>query len=229
MTRLAPVLKADTRSHAISSCSPALAHQSPPLVLHHFSLPSLSSPCPLPQVRRRGRDQGAQEAGDKSARRARRIGSPTAGLALGQAREPQRQQLGQAGADGQHEGQEGHLAPGKDGSGRGPGRAASGCAARQRSQGATRRRAQSLPKVRPRFESSVLNLQPAAVDRAEPTYVSSNVCSSRALPLSWDDNGDGEVSRKEFHRAMPALGLDVPKKAIDDLFSECKCRVPCPI
>jgi hypothetical protein len=37
---------------------------------------------------------------------------------------------------------------------------------------------------------------------------------------SWDDNGDGEVSRSEFHRAMPALGLEVPKKAIDELFDE---------
>ena len=46
--------------------------------------------------------------------------------------------------------------------------------------------------------------------------------SARVLDLfrSWDADGDGEVSRKEFHRAMPALGLEVPKKDIDDLFSE---------
>ena len=37
---------------------------------------------------------------------------------------------------------------------------------------------------------------------------------------SWDADGDGEVSRAEFHKAMPALGLEVPKKDIDDLFSE---------
>jgi hypothetical protein len=37
---------------------------------------------------------------------------------------------------------------------------------------------------------------------------------------SWDENGDGEVSREEFHLAMPALGLDVPKADIDKLFSE---------
>jgi len=37
---------------------------------------------------------------------------------------------------------------------------------------------------------------------------------------NWDDNGDGEVSRAEFHKAMPALGLNVPKKDIDDLFTE---------
>ena len=37
---------------------------------------------------------------------------------------------------------------------------------------------------------------------------------------SWDENGDGEVSREEFHLAMPALGLDVPKADIDKLFTE---------
>ena len=36
----------------------------------------------------------------------------------------------------------------------------------------------------------------------------------------WDADGDGEVSRKEFHKAMPALGLEVPKAAIDELFSQ---------
>ena len=35
----------------------------------------------------------------------------------------------------------------------------------------------------------------------------------------WDEDGDGEVTRKEFHAAMPKLGLDVPKEAIDELFS----------
>jgi hypothetical protein len=46
--------------------------------------------------------------------------------------------------------------------------------------------------------------------------------SARVLDLfrSWDADGDGQVSRAEFHRAMPALGLDVPKETIDELFSE---------
>ena len=45
--------------------------------------------------------------------------------------------------------------------------------------------------------------------------------SARVLDLfrSWDTNGDGEVSRAEFHKAVPALGLDVPKKDVDDLFN----------
>ena len=35
----------------------------------------------------------------------------------------------------------------------------------------------------------------------------------------WDTDGDGEVSRKEFHKAMPLLGFDASKKDIDDLFT----------
>lgn len=44
--------------------------------------------------------------------------------------------------------------------------------------------------------------------------------SARVIDLfrSWDENGDGEVSRAEFQKAMPALGLEVPKKDINDLF-----------
>jgi len=46
--------------------------------------------------------------------------------------------------------------------------------------------------------------------------------STRVMDLfrQWDADGDGEVSRAEFHKAMPALGLDVPKEAVDELFSE---------
>ena len=46
--------------------------------------------------------------------------------------------------------------------------------------------------------------------------------STRVLDLfrSWDADGDGQVSRAEFHKAMAALGLEVEKKIIDDLFSE---------
>ena len=36
----------------------------------------------------------------------------------------------------------------------------------------------------------------------------------------WDEDGDGTVSKKEFRKAMPMLGLDVPKKEIDALFDE---------
>jgi DNA repair exonuclease SbcCD ATPase subunit len=46
--------------------------------------------------------------------------------------------------------------------------------------------------------------------------------SARVLDLfrEWDKNGDGEVDRAEFHKAIPALGLDVPKEDIDELFNE---------
>ena len=46
--------------------------------------------------------------------------------------------------------------------------------------------------------------------------------STRVLDLfrSWDADGDGEVTRKEFHKAMPNLGLEVPKESIDELFTE---------
>ena len=37
---------------------------------------------------------------------------------------------------------------------------------------------------------------------------------------SWDADGDGEVTRAEFHKAMKALGLEVPKKEVDTLFDE---------
>ena len=34
----------------------------------------------------------------------------------------------------------------------------------------------------------------------------------------WDEDGDGTVSKKEFRKAMPLLGLDVPRADIDALF-----------
>ena len=34
----------------------------------------------------------------------------------------------------------------------------------------------------------------------------------------WDEDGSGAVDKKEFRKAMPMLGLEVPKKEIDALF-----------
>ena len=34
----------------------------------------------------------------------------------------------------------------------------------------------------------------------------------------WDEDGDGVVSRKEFRKAMPLLGLQVPRPDVDALF-----------
>ena len=44
-----------------------------------------------------------------------------------------------------------------------------------------------------------------------------------SLFKDWDTDGDGTVSRKEFHQAMPLLGFDVPKFQIDNLFD---CSTP---
>jgi len=37
---------------------------------------------------------------------------------------------------------------------------------------------------------------------------------------SWDEDGDGLISKKEFGRAMGVLGFDAPKAAVDGLFGE---------
>ena len=34
----------------------------------------------------------------------------------------------------------------------------------------------------------------------------------------WDEDGSGTIDRKEFRRAMPLLGLDVPREVVDELF-----------
>ena len=36
----------------------------------------------------------------------------------------------------------------------------------------------------------------------------------------WDADGDGEVTLKEFRKAMPALGLEVPVTEVDKLFNQ---------
>jgi len=46
--------------------------------------------------------------------------------------------------------------------------------------------------------------------------------SARVLDLfrEWDENGDGEISRDEFRKAVASLGLTVPKKEVDILFDQ---------
>jgi len=45
--------------------------------------------------------------------------------------------------------------------------------------------------------------------------------AARVMDLfrSWDADGDGVVTRAEFHKAMPMLGLEVTKASIDELFT----------
>ena len=51
------------------------------------------------------------------------------------------------------------------------------------------------------------------------TALAANAGKVLDLFRSWDDNGDGVVTRAEFQKAMPALGLEVAKSSIDELFS----------
>ena len=46
--------------------------------------------------------------------------------------------------------------------------------------------------------------------------------STRVVDLfrNWDTDGDGSVTRHEFHRAMTMLGLEVPKMYIDEIYDE---------
>ena len=80
-----------------------------------------------------------------------------------------------------------------------------------------------VPKVKPSpLGTFDLDEGPDAPPISQQLATALKKNSARVLDLfrSWDADGDGEVSRAEFHRAMPALGLEVPKKDIDDLFSE---------
>jgi len=45
--------------------------------------------------------------------------------------------------------------------------------------------------------------------------------AARVIDLfrQWDTDGDGEVSRKEFHKAMPALGIEIADFDVDALFN----------
>jgi hypothetical protein len=48
------------------------------------------------------------------------------------------------------------------------------------------------------------------------------LCSnySRVIDLfhDWDDDGSGTIDQREFRQAMPLLGLDAPRVALDELF-----------
>lgn len=48
--------------------------------------------------------------------------------------------------------------------------------------------------------------------------LSENAVTVIKLFKSWDDNGDGQLSRDEFESGLRALGLDAPQKSMYQLF-----------
>merc|ERR1719272_1223165 len=48
--------------------------------------------------------------------------------------------------------------------------------------------------------------------------LSANAARVIDLFREWDEDGDGRVSKKEFRRALPLLGLQVPREEVDALF-----------
>jgi len=63
---------------------------------------------------------------------------------------------------------------------------------------------------------------PGALEISEQIALALKGVASRVLDLfrEWDTNGDGEISKKEFRKAMVSLGLEVPVKDVDALFDK---------
>jgi len=69
-----------------------------------------------------------------------------------------------------------------------------------------------LGKIDLEEDASVVEQLKAALDKNQTKVLD--------LFREWDADGDGNVSRKEFIKAMPILGLDAPKEAINAVFDE---------
>ena len=79
---------------------------------------------------------------------------------------------------------------------------------------------EKLKPKKPKVQPLVLSGDPSkSLSQQLAEALKSN--SGRVLDLfrSWDTDGDGEVSRAEFHKAIPALGLEVPKADVEELFN----------
>ena len=65
-----------------------------------------------------------------------------------------------------------------------------------------------------------LDESPSALPISEQIINALTANAGKVLDLfrSWDVNGDGKVTRKEFHTSMKKLGLEVPKLVIDNVF-----------
>jgi Ca2+-binding EF-hand superfamily protein len=66
-----------------------------------------------------------------------------------------------------------------------------------------------------------LDESPGALPIAEQIISKITANAGKVLDLfrSWDADGDGVITRREFHKAMYALGLKVPKGVIDSIFT----------
>ena len=110
--------------------------------------------------------------------------------------------------------------------GRGTGRGAGRGTAGGRGRGETSETSQATKKQPPKKVGSGpmgdidLDEGSDAKPVAEQLAVALKANATRVIDLfhNWDTNQDGTVDRAEFHRAMPALGLEVPAKGIDLLF-----------
>ena len=80
------------------------------------------------------------------------------------------------------------------------------------------------PKVESPLKKAMMNIaeQNPGMPISEQLGLALKKNAARVIDLfrQWDTDGDGEVSREEFHKAMPKLGLeDLDKKSVDDLFN----------
>ena len=62
---------------------------------------------------------------------------------------------------------------------------------------------------------------PDALPVSEQIVIALMANAGKVIDLfrSWDVNDDGTVTRPEFHKAMVALGLEVPAQHIDTIFT----------
>ena len=63
---------------------------------------------------------------------------------------------------------------------------------------------------------------PDAAPISEQIATALRASAGRVMDLfrEWDADGDGEITRKEFRKAMPMLGLEVPVSAVDELYDQ---------
>ena len=92
----------------------------------------------------------------------------------------------------------------------------------QRAEAPAAEETEEEKKKRERKRTSILGNIELSADRpvAEQLREALSKNAGRVIDLfrEWDADGDGNVSKKEFRKAMPKLGFDVPTKDIDALF-----------